>query len=67
MMTAGYSGLARDFEKNGCRDYLMDSFGDLTGAKAATGGRFVIGCFENAAGRRRHTTSSTWTIRRKEP
>ena len=50
MMTAGYSGLARDFEKNGCRDYLMDSFGDLTGAKAATGGRFVIGCFENAAG-----------------
>ena len=28
----------------------MDSFGDLTGAKAATGGRFVIGCFENAAG-----------------
>lgn len=50
LMAAGYAGLSRDFAKNGCEDFLQDSFGDLTGAKAAGTGKFVIGCFENAAG-----------------
>lgn len=50
MMTANYTGISREFQKNGCQDFLLDSFGELTGAQAAGSGKFVIGCFENAAG-----------------
>lgn len=50
MMTANYTGISREFQKNGCQDFLLDSFGELTGIQAAGNGKFVIGCFENATG-----------------
>lgn len=50
MMTANYTGISREFQKNGCQDFLLDSFGELTGVQAAGNGKFVIGCFENATG-----------------
>jgi hypothetical protein len=52
IMADGYSGLARDFKKNDCGDFLLSSFGELTGCEAAGSGKFIIGCFENDAGER---------------